>query len=159
MSEKQLSAAAAAISADLQKVLKFGENHTAEAGKEVYVEHAAKADLTEETLVKVTEYNRTFGAGMIDATAALALEAINGDKDLKSTKFEAVVRGVSGEEFAVSYVGEKSGVIKSGDVEKPWTSYGGARLAHKSAASGKRSDLGIAMDTAAAAAEAALSAK
>ena len=158
--KKHLSDAAQAISHDLRKALTFDEKNTANLGNEVYIDHANKAGLTEEGINKVKEYDRTFGAGLMDATAHVALAAIKKAESLKTAKFEVNAKGLTGEEFTASYTGQKSGSITGGDgVEKPWTSHGTVRLAHKSSTHGKRSDLGIVQELAAQAAEAALAGK
>ena len=158
MSEKKLSDAAVAISKDLRKALTFDEKNVANLGNDVYVDHAKQAGLEESTIVKVKEYDRTFGAGLMDATAHVALSAIKKAESLADAKFEVNAKGLAGEEFSATYHGKKSGTITGADgVEKTWTNHGTVRLAHKSSTHGKRSDLGVAMEMAASAAEAALS--
>ena len=97
MSEKKLSDAAVAISKDLRKALTFDEKNVANLGNEVYVEHAKHVGLEESTIVKVKEYDRTFGAGLMDATAHVALSAIKKAESLADAKFEVNAKGLAGE--------------------------------------------------------------
>lgn len=157
MSEKQLSAAALAISADLVASLK-DEDLTKEIvkGNEVYVKHAEAAGFTMDQINGVKAYDRTFAAGTIHATATVAVEAIKAGQKLDTVN--VTWAGAKGEEFTAKFTPKSEGVIRGGEgqPDKPWTSYGKTRVAHKSVVSGKAGDLGVAMSMAEAAAEAVM---
>ena len=156
---KVLSAAAQAISADLQAAIVLDEGNTGSAESNIYYEHGAKAGYEKETIDGVKKFDRTFMAGVMDATSNLGLRALAANPELE--RVDVSVQGAKGEEFNVTYSPMKTGVIagKDGAEDKPWTSYGSLRGSHKTVASGKGGDLGAAMDLAAAAAEAALTKK
>lgn len=156
---KTLSAAAIAISEALQTKVKLNEQHRGEGDSEVYLEHGEKAGYTKETLEGVKNYDRTYMAGQMDATAKLGLAALAADPKLE--RVEIVTSGVKGEEFSSVWTPKREGVIpgKDGAADKPWVSYGGLSGRHRSTTSGKSGDLGAAMDLSAAATEAVLAAK
>lgn len=159
---KTLSAAAQAISADLQSQLSFSKDTPdVEIDNKVYVKHAESAGLTIDGIVAVKEYDRTYVAGLLDATHVKALEAVVADPSLAEVKLTATSAGAcKGESFDSTYVGRRSGTMKGSD-GKPdtnWTSYGSVRAGHKSIISGKSGDLGAAMEHAATAGEEALKA-
>ena len=161
MSTKTLSAAAAAISADLRQSLNFSASETSkELDNTVYLAHAEKAGVSEQQIVDVKQYDRTYTAGLMDAVSDAGLAAIKADPSLVEVKLEVTAAGVKGETFGATYTGKRTGTMKgqNGAPDTDWTSWGGVRASHKSIISGKGGDQGIAMNLAAAAAEEALAA-
>lgn len=158
MTAKVLTDAEKAISADLQSLITFSSEKTEnDLNNESYFRHASKADLSEQDINRVKNFDKSFAAGMLDATSQVALNAVKADPSLLEKKLSVTVAGVKGETFESTYVGKRSGTIKeAGGGEKHWTNWGTARVAHRSVMTGKGGSLGVAMDEAAAAAEAAL---
>ncbi len=153
MTTKQLTTQALAISEDLQKAVSATQTKT---DSTVYHDHAEKAGLTKETIDGVKNYDRTFAGAALHAAATVGLAAHLADP--KVEKIEFTFGGAKGEEFNAVYTPKKEGTIPAnGDrPAKDFTSFGGVRMSHKSTASGKGGDIGVAIAMAAEAAELAL---
>lgn len=156
MTTKQLSAAAQAVSADLQAAINLDDKHQDKVDSSIYYKHGETAGYSKENLDGVKKYDQTFMAGLMDATAVVGLKAQIGKSEL--VKVEVTAGGAKGEEFSAVYVPKTEGVIpaRNGEPEKQYVSMGKVRGSHKTTSSGKSGDLGIAQALAVEAATAAL---
>lgn len=160
--DKTLSAAAQAISADLQlSATEYDETHNATTADDIFEKHLPEG-LTVKLAEQSKHYDRTFGAAMIDANSHLMHKALKANPDAdKSVDYKLTAKGLAGEKFTATITPIKTGVMggRDGQPEKAWTSHGLSRISHTSTVHGRRSDLGIAIDNAKTMAEEILKAK
>lgn len=163
--EKKLSDAALAVSADVQAELLDDEgNIRGEISQKPYVNHLERNDFSLEKMTTAKNLDRTYVAGHMHAVNTTALKlaaaAIEAGKEAPK-KVVVSAPGVKGESFDVTWTGHDSGTMKGaeGQPDKQWNSYGSMQVRHRTVTKGKGGDVGTAMSLAAAAAEALLAPK
>lgn len=155
---KTLSEAAQLVSDEVFAQLNVeGAAPKTETDNAPYNNHLERSGFTVEQATKLKQADKTFVAGVMDATARVGLAAVVAGH-LQDGKLKTTVPGVKGEEFEVQWTNHKHGNIpgKDGQPDKAWNSYGSLQAKHRSTTDTKGGEIGTAISLAAAAAEALL---